>query len=68
MKRFFVSFGLAASAVGIQSALGQAMTSGASPKIWNVSANLRGAAINNVLYYTSGSGAAGDITVHGYEV
>lgn len=42
MKRFFVSFGLAASAVGIQSALGQAMTSGASPKIWNVSANLRG--------------------------
>ena len=33
-----------------------------------VSANIMGAAANNVLYYTSGSGAAGDITVHGYEV
>ena len=42
MKRFFVSFGLAASAAGIQSAFGQALEAGATPKVWNVSANLRG--------------------------
>ncbi len=42
MKRFFVSFGLAASAAGFQTALAQSMAAGPSPKIWNISSNLRG--------------------------
>ena len=42
MKRYFVSVGLAAGAAGMQSAFAQAMDAGASPKIWNISSNLRG--------------------------
>ena len=42
MKRFFVSVGLAAGAAGVQSAFAQAMDAGATPKIWNISSNLRG--------------------------
>jgi hypothetical protein len=42
MKRYFVSAGLAAGAAGMQSAFAQAMDAGATPKIWNISSNLRG--------------------------
>ena len=42
MKRYFVSVGLAAGAAGMQSAFAQAMDAGATPKIWNISSNLRG--------------------------
>ena len=41
MKKIFVSFGLAASAAGLSSALAQGMEA-ASPKLWNVSGTLRG--------------------------
>ena len=41
MKKIFVSIGLAASAAGLSSAFAQGMEA-ASPKIWNVSGNLRG--------------------------
>jgi hypothetical protein len=42
MKRFFVSAGLAASVAGMTSIHAQSMQAGTSPKLWNVSANLRG--------------------------
>jgi hypothetical protein len=43
MKKIFVSVGLAAAgAAGLPSVHAQSMDAGASPKIWNVAANLRG--------------------------
>ena len=43
MKKIFVSVGLAAAgAAGLPSLHAQSMDAGASPKIWNVAANLRG--------------------------
>ncbi len=43
MKKIFVSVGLAAAgASGLPSVHAQSMDAGASPKIWNVAANLRG--------------------------
>jgi hypothetical protein len=41
MKKIFVSVGLAAGAAGLSSALAQGLEA-AAPKLWNVSANLRG--------------------------
>ena len=43
MKKIFVSVGLAAAgAAGLPSIHAQSMDAGASPKVWNVAANLRG--------------------------
>jgi len=43
MNKIFVSIGLAAAgAAGLTSAMAQSMEAGATPKMWNVSANLRG--------------------------
>jgi hypothetical protein len=55
MKKVFVSLGLAAGAAGLTSAFGQAVQV-ASPKMWNVSANLRGFYDDN---YTVGNSKKG---------
>lgn len=55
MKKIFVSVGLAAGAVGLTSAYAQGLEV-ASPKLWNVSATLRGFYDDN---YTVGSDRSG---------
>lgn len=58
MKKVFLSLGVAASAAGMCSAFGQGITA-ASPKMWNVSANLRGFYDDNYTVGNSKSGSWG---------
>jgi hypothetical protein len=58
MKKIIVSVGLAAGAVGLSSALAQSLDV-VSPKLWNVSANLRGFYDDNYTVGNSKKGSAG---------
>jgi hypothetical protein len=58
MKKIIVSVGLAAGAAGLSSALAQSLDV-VSPKLWNVSANLRGFYDDNYTVGNSKKGSAG---------
>ncbi len=60
MKKIFVSVGLAAvGAAGLPTAFAQGMEAGATPKIWNVAANLRGFYDDNYAVANNKTGSFG---------